>query len=272
MGWCRASARLMVSGLALLEREIYPLLLLFPAERKNNTVSYEGDIAVSDIIKFLAAHGSHVKDLTMDKSFVEGQNSVTEVPPTRILHHEVVLEDRLQNVAVKYQINGQPSHERPQLFAGSVISATEKLLDVHPFDESKILIVKVDERTGFEGLIINKHISWDSIKDDIGGGFELLKEAPLSFGGPVMISGMPLVSLTHKSIEGQSFQVLPNIYFIDQLATHSLLEEIRVGNKSVEDYWFFLGYCSWGWEQLFHEIAQGAWNVSKGNFEQLEWS
>lgn len=50
-----------------LQREVYPLLLLFPAERKNNTVSYEGDIAVSDIIKFLAAHGSHVVDLIVNK-------------------------------------------------------------------------------------------------------------------------------------------------------------------------------------------------------------
>ncbi|KAI3467871.1 hypothetical protein Pfo_024534 [Paulownia fortunei] len=257
----------------ILQREVYPLLLLFPAERKNNTVSFEGDIAVSDIIKFLAAHGSHVLDLIMDKSFLQDQNSVTEGPQTRSLHHEVLLKDRLQNVAVKYQINAQlpvGSHERPQLFAGCVLSATEKLLDVHPFDESKILIVKVDQSTGFQGLIVNKHISWDSL-EDLEEGFELLKEAPLSFGGPVMMRGMPLVALTHKFIEGQSLEVLPNIYFINQLATHSLLEEIRVGNQSVHDYWFFLGYSSWGWEQLFHEIAQGAWNVSKGNLEQLEW-
>lgn len=46
-----------------LQREVYPLLLLFPAGRKNETVSYEGDSIVSDIIKFLAAHGSHVMDL-----------------------------------------------------------------------------------------------------------------------------------------------------------------------------------------------------------------
>lgn len=46
-----------------LQREVYPRLLLFPAGRKNETVSYEGDMIVSDIIKFLAAHGSHVMDL-----------------------------------------------------------------------------------------------------------------------------------------------------------------------------------------------------------------
>lgn len=46
-----------------MQRDVYPLLMLFPAERKNETISYEGDIVVSDIIKFLAAHGSHVVDL-----------------------------------------------------------------------------------------------------------------------------------------------------------------------------------------------------------------
>lgn len=51
-----------------LQREVYPSLLLFSAERKNNTVRYEGDISVSDIIKFLAAHGSHIPDLITDKS------------------------------------------------------------------------------------------------------------------------------------------------------------------------------------------------------------
>ncbi|KAL0336640.1 UNVERIFIED_CONTAM: hypothetical protein Sradi_4875900 [Sesamum radiatum] len=263
------SAGLMISGLAVPQlgergcvtmrlpdyirfclhgREVYPLLLLFPAERKNNTVSYEGEIAVSDIIKFLAAHGSRVLDLLMDKSSLQDQKSVKQGPQSRSLHQEILLKDRLQNAGVKYQFNAQlavSSHQRPQLFAGCVLSATDKLLDAHPFDESKILLVKVHQSTDFK--------------------------APLSFGGPVVMRGMPLVALTHKFIEGRSIEVLPNIYFIDQLGAHSLLKEIRVGNQSVYDYWFFLGYSSWGWEQLFHEIAQGAWNISKGNLEQLEW-
>ncbi|KAL7090687.1 hypothetical protein ACP275_12G057200 [Erythranthe tilingii] len=254
----------------ILQREVYPLLLLFPAERKNYTVPYEGDVAVSDIIKFLAAHGRHIPQHIMYKNFVRDENSVSE---SKSLHHDVVLQDSLQNVAVKYSMNNAQlsvgSEERPQLSVGCVLSATEQLIDVHPFDESKIVIVKVDQSTGFQGLIFNKHISWDSLEE----GFELLKEAPLSFGGPVMMRGMPLVALTHKSMEEGQYmkEILPNIYFIDQVATQSLIEEIRVGNESANDYWFFFGYSSWGWEQLLHEIAQGAWSVSKGNAEQLDW-
>ncbi|KAL8534921.1 hypothetical protein ACS0TY_010817 [Phlomoides rotata] len=256
----------------ILQREVYPVLLLFPAERKNNSVSYEGDIAVSDIIKFLAAHGCDVVDLIMNKGFAQEQNSVTEGLQTRSFHHEVVLKHQ-QNAAPKYKIDAQLPvglHEKLHLFPGCVLSATEMLVDVHPFDESKILIVKADEITGFRGLIINKHIRWDSL-EDLDQGFELLKEAPLSFGGPVVMRGMPLAALTHKSIEDQSDEILPNVYYIGPPATHSLLEEIRAGNQSVHDFWFFLGYSNWGWEQLFHEIAQGAWKVSKGDLERLEW-
>ncbi|KAL3655886.1 hypothetical protein CASFOL_000282 [Castilleja foliolosa] len=256
------------------QREDYPLLLLFPAERKNHTVSYEGDIEVSGIIKFLSAHGSHVTDLIVDKSFLRDQSLVTEGQQIRTMHHKVLLKDRLQNVAAVKKQSNVPhlvdQHERPQLIAGCILSATKKLLDVHPFDESKILLVKVDQSTGVQGLIFNKHISWDSL-EYLEGGFEMLKRAPLSFGGPVMMSGMPLVALTNKYVEGQSFEVVPNVYFIDQLGTSNIHEKVRAGSQSVDDYWFFLGYSSWGWEQVFTEIAQGAWNVSKGNMEQLEW-
>lgn len=41
-----------------MQRELYPSLLLFPAERKN-AVSYGGDMAVSDVIKFIAEYGSN---------------------------------------------------------------------------------------------------------------------------------------------------------------------------------------------------------------------
>jgi putative AlgH/UPF0301 family transcriptional regulator len=32
-----------------------------------------------------------------------------------------------------------------------------------------------------------------------------------------------------------------------------------------------LGFSSWGWEQLFDEIAQGAWNLSEHKKEPLDW-
>lgn len=49
-----------------MQREVYPALLLFPAERKTS-VSYEGDMAVADVIKFMAVHGSSSQHLTNEK-------------------------------------------------------------------------------------------------------------------------------------------------------------------------------------------------------------
>lgn len=40
------------------QREVYPALVLFPGRNKD-AVSYEGDIAVTAIIKFIASQGSH---------------------------------------------------------------------------------------------------------------------------------------------------------------------------------------------------------------------
>lgn len=36
--------------------------MLFPAERKN-ALSYEGDVSVADVIKFIADHGNNSHDL-----------------------------------------------------------------------------------------------------------------------------------------------------------------------------------------------------------------
>lgn len=49
-----------------MQREVYPLLLLFPAESKN-AVLYKGDVAVYEIIKFLKEHGNDSSGLVREK-------------------------------------------------------------------------------------------------------------------------------------------------------------------------------------------------------------
>lgn len=51
---------------AIVQEEVYPTLMLFPAERKN-TVFYDGDMAVADVIKFICDHGSNSQHLMSDK-------------------------------------------------------------------------------------------------------------------------------------------------------------------------------------------------------------
>lgn len=55
----------MCLSIAILQREFYPSLLLFPAGRKK-AIPYSGDMAVSNIINFLAHHGSHFYDLLQE--------------------------------------------------------------------------------------------------------------------------------------------------------------------------------------------------------------
>lgn len=156
-----------------------------------------------------------------------------------------------------------------RVVTGSILVATDKLT-VHPFDKSEILIVKADQVTGFQGLIINKHIRWDAL-NELEQGLEMLAEAPLSFGGPLIKGGMPLVALTRRFVKTEYPEVLQGVFFLDQLATIQKIKELKSGNQSVSDYWFFFGYSSWGWDQLFDEIAEGAWNLSDDGLKHLEW-
>ncbi|KAK6921324.1 Protein of unknown function UPF0301 [Dillenia turbinata] len=273
------------------QRELYPALMLFPAERKN-AVLYEGDMAVTAIFKFIADHGSTSHHLNGNKGLLwneaerGGRDSdpLVDASPMSVQektwiaednHHEIIRKSRIPNGAVSYHhTRSQTSHglheSVPHVVAGSILLATDKLLNAHPFDKSRILIVKAENNTRFEGLIINKHMSWATLNEL--EGLEILREAPLSFGGPVIRHQMPLVSLSRMFIQDQYPEVLPGVYFLDQTATIHEIEKLKSGNQSVSSLWFFLGYSVWGWEQLFEEIAEGAWNLmNDGSGSGLDW-
>ncbi|XVE49758.1 hypothetical protein DITRI_Ditri01bG0107300 [Diplodiscus trichospermus] len=274
------------------QREVYPALMLFPAETEK-AVSYEGDMSVANIIEFIAHYGSNSHHLFSEKGifltatagggrnwdiFMDSSGAAAheEGPSAKGKFHEVVLKNQKPQRVAKYSggksrlPTSTASHEATsKVVVGSILTATDKLLNVIPFDKSRIIVVKADEESGFQGLIFNKQIRWDSL-DEFEQGLEFLKEAPLSFGGPVIRRGMPLVALTRRASENQYLEVLPGIYFLDQLATLSNIEELKTGNQSINDYWFFLGYTAWGWHQLFDEMGEGAWTVSNDD-KSLDW-
>ncbi|KDP43283.1 hypothetical protein JCGZ_24204 [Jatropha curcas] len=270
------------------QRDVYPTLLLFPAERKA-AVPYDGDLAVVDVIKFIADHGSSSQHLTSEKGILwsiagkGSRNHFKDALPTAIHEEAPVEKDKSQEVLLKNRTLKKPAeysqirsrtsknmHETiPHIVVGSILVATEKI-STQPFDKSQVLIVKADQRTGFQGLIYNKLIKWDSL-DELEQGLELLKEAPLSFGGPLIKRGMPFVALTRRIVNDQYPEIVPGIYFLDQLATLHEIEELKSGNQSVSDYWFFMGFSKWVWNQLFDEIAEGAWFVSVNKTEHLDW-
>ncbi|KAL6187321.1 hypothetical protein ACLB2K_038721 [Fragaria x ananassa] len=267
------------------QMEVYPTLVLFPAEKKH-AFPYEGDMAVTEVFKFMADHGSNNHHLVSEKGILwtvaenrrrnqdffsvqsydiheQSRDSLHEVL-TNV--HKPVIGDK----QVKSHIS-QTLHEAPpNVVVGSILVATDKLLGVRPFDKSEILIVKADQVDGFQGLIINKHIRWDALPE-LGEEVKMLVEAPLSFGGPLIKGGMPLVALTQKFVKDEYPEILPGIAFLDPSATIQKIKELKLGNQLVANYWFFFGYSSWGLDQLFDEIDKGDWNLSDDGMRRLNW-
>ncbi|PON36695.1 Thioredoxin-like fold containing protein [Parasponia andersonii] len=272
------------------QTEVYPALILFPAEKKN-AISYEGHVGVADVIKFIADHGSQSQHLIREKGILwsipkkDARNQISigtasssnfhvEAAAKERFHEVLLTNQTRKKVAEHSKLTSQTSkglHAAAlQVVVGSILIATDKLDNAEPFGKSKILIVKANQSTGFQGLIINKYIRWDAL-NELEDRLQMLTEAPLCFGGPLILRGMPLVALTHRAREDQYPEVLPGVYYLDQLATYNKIVEFRSGNHSIADYWFFLGYSSWGWDQLFDEIAEGAWNTSNDCMTYFRW-
>ncbi|XP_071704976.1 uncharacterized protein [Rutidosis leptorrhynchoides] len=232
-------------------RDLYPSLLLYPAEG-TEAISYEGEISVSNIIKFIADQGrnSHWiynergilwtehEDITWNEQTFKAASEpvIQEGVSLSKENNKILLKHQTQSVETKNKVKPHMSSEfGHDILPGSVLIATQKLHDVYPFSGSKILIVEVNQSSGFQGMIINKFISWDTISG-LEDGFESLKETPLSYGGPVITRGLPLVSFKNEHPE-----VLPDIYFLDQSATITLIQNLKLHNRSMTDYWFFVG-------------------------------
>lgn len=272
------------------QREIYPSLMLFPGEKKD-AVPYLGDMSVANVIEFLAAHGSNSHQIignigilwTGAQKGFRSTTSLRDTPsdPDRV---EIPLAKGKYEVVLSSmpKLTDEPSQVRPPQMSdrfreegqhvdvGSTLVATNKLKNVPPFDNSKVLIVKADRKDGFQGLITNKRIQWD-ILPELDKELISLKQAPLSFGGPVVLQGMPLVCFTRRASDVGYSEVIPSFYYGDQMTTIRVIEGIKSGNLSAIDYWFFLGYSSWDWNQLFTELVEGSWRTSNYQMDQLEW-
>lgn len=265
------------------QRDVYPTLLLFPAESKT-PIPYDGNMMVTDVIRFIANHGHSSHHLSRERGtlWVDEEERDNHDDQHKGESMSRGRKDPLHGKDGYFGAvdrNGESTTDRtskpnaaPQEIAvGSFLIATDHLHGLNLFSEAKILIVGADYDIGFRGVIVNKPVGWDSIKFEDANLAELLKEAPLSFGGPVIQEGLPFVSLTRSSLNDQYPQVLSGVYFLDPLATIHEIEKIKAGNQSATNYWFFWGYSGWGWDQLFSEIAGAAWSVHEGKPEDLQW-
>nr|CAD1836217.1 unnamed protein product [Ananas comosus var. bracteatus] len=251
-------------------KELYPTLVLYPAENKTG-IFYEGDMSVINIMEFLESHGSNSHYLTKHKGFL--WTHAREQNEERSNLHDASLTVQAHDyseagIAVE-QDSSRLHYEREPIVVGSILTATDKLVNAVPFDNSTILIVSADPQDGFQGLIINKPLKWDIFKDQFNE-IAPLKQAPLFYGGPVTLQSFPLVSMARKAFEGY-VDVIQGVYFGNPVATSSVIRQIKLGDRSVDDFWFFLGYSGWAYDQLFDELNGGSWHLSNHPIEHLDW-
>ncbi|XP_044971284.1 uncharacterized protein LOC123431665 isoform X1 [Hordeum vulgare subsp. vulgare] len=247
------------------KEEFYPTVLLFPAENKS-AISYEGGISVGNLIEFLELHASNSRHMLEYKGFLRKKRMVMQHEAPQMVRFHI---NDKSGSSVGSVPPSQPEKRKVHIITGSILSATKKLGAAVPFDNARVLIVSADPHEGFHGLIINKRLSWDAFKN-LDSSLEPIKLAPLFYGGPVVVQGYHLVSLSRATLEGYT-QVIPNLYYGNIIATSRVIAGIRVGEQSAEDLWFFLGYAGWGYSQLFDELSEGAWHVSGGPIKHLEW-
>ncbi|KAF8672363.1 hypothetical protein HU200_049565 [Digitaria exilis] len=240
--------------------ELYPTLLLFPAENKS-AIAYEGGMSVAHLIEFLQSHVSNSRRLLEYKGFMWKKRATTQDDAPQAIQFQIS-DKGSDNVG--YDL---PSHS--DVVTGSILTATEKLETAVPFDKAKVLIVSSDSHEGFQGLIINKRLSWGVFKS-LDSSMEPIKHAPFFYGGPVVVQGYHLVSLSRVALEGY-MQVIPGIYYGNIIATSRVVTRIKSGEQSTDDLWFFLGYSGWGYNQLSDELSEGAWLVSEKPIEHLDW-
>ncbi|XP_019096883.1 PREDICTED: uncharacterized protein LOC104765847 isoform X2 [Camelina sativa] len=265
------------------QREVYPSLILFPAER-NKVIPYEGETSVTDITEFLTRHANNSR-IIPTLSGKERRNSNMFDQSSSAVNNKVTDGDKLVEVVLRNrepverevnhdQVNSQspPMHSlttAPQVKTGTILVATEKLAASQPFSKSKILILKAGHEFGFLGVIFNKRLRWKSFPD-LGETAELLKETPLYFGGPVVDPGIPLLALTRErdsSTNHNHQEISPGVYFLDHQSVAHRIQELKSRELNPSDYWFFLGYSSWSYDQLFDEIGLGAWDVDNSGID-----
>lgn len=270
-------------------------MLLFPAGKKDDPIAYEGDISVNEVIEFLASHGSvssHLYSLrgVLWKQMQQGRGSLDVGAPWTSSSIPIQIEaplhiqrtDRGHSVPIsEYDGSNQFQEESNGRFSlqkavqkptvGSVLVASENLQGVHPFENSIIIIIKADINEGFQGLIVNKPLLWDDLPKIYMQLEPLLRPTPIYLGGPIILKGMPFLSLTRiVNLEG-FLEVLPGIYYGNPDVTWKIFEMIQVGKVQAHDFWFFLGFTNWGWQQLFDEVAEQAWHLNTYREDLVRW-
>ncbi len=147
---------------------------------------------------------------------------------------------------------------------GNFLIATPALRDPN-FHRSVILICDHDAEGSF-GLVVNRstQISVEQVLEEIDSDADSLHG--VQFGGPV--DHERIFALRKGPLEGQDErEICPGVFIPEDL--QRVIEQIRDGDETLENYRFFLGYTGWGAGQLAEELDEKSWIVSAGTGIQL---
>ncbi|KAI5071041.1 hypothetical protein GOP47_0013292 [Adiantum capillus-veneris] len=270
------------------QEELYPSVILYPAQSKNHPIVFGGQSTVQEILKFIAIEGEAgaiIFSLLQGGTQKKGSHTKTHtqtgechLPQTS---QSILIDSRSSSSRHAYQFTADTTESPSSLFeldddkhqtairpivyptVGSVLVATEQLSKASKaFESSKILIVKADGQEGFQGLIFNKPLAWNRLTGLDMEMEPLVNRTVLCYGGPVILQGEPFLSLSRlKGTDGFT-EVVPGVYVGGPGVTMHVFLSIKEGGLQAADFWFFVGHAVWGWQQLLNEIEQQWWNLT----------
>jgi putative transcriptional regulator len=132
------------------------------------------------------------------------------------------------------------------------------------FHNSVVFITEYDDNDTV-GFILNKplNLNFNEIIDDCSSF-----DAQIYNGGPVSSNNLYFIHRIPKKIP-DSIHIVRDLYWGGDF--YSLIELIKNNELSKDDVLFFLGYSSWGPNQLQNEIKHNSWEVHEIKKSLFDW-
>jgi putative transcriptional regulator len=147
-------------------------------------------------------------------------------------------------------------HNNSQPEKGNILISEPFLQDVY-FQRAVVLLVEHNARSSM-GFVLNKKTGlW---VNDFLDGVDEIPRIPIYLGGPVSSDHLFFIHSLGNCIP-DSVQIEDNLYFDGDF--EALRYYLLSGKPIHENVKFFLGYSGWTENQLYSEIKQDSWLVSR---------
>jgi putative transcriptional regulator len=149
-------------------------------------------------------------------------------------------------------------HNNLQPEKGNILISEPFLQDAY-FQRAVVLLVEHNAR-GSMGFVLNKKTGlW---VNDFFDGFDDITRIPIYLGGPVSSDRLFFIH-SLGSLIPDSIKIDDNLYFDGDF--EALRYYLLSGKSVFENMKFFLGYSGWTENQLYGEIKQDSWLVSRSS-------